>query len=132
MTDISAQAAYIEAMSVVGQAVTFQRLVGVAPNVTISPTGGAAVTCVVRDYIVDTTETAESGYSASSMGSITQGDRQILVMSADLSSAGFPLPLAKGDQAVIAATGEVLVITRVDAAKRIMAGCIEAFGTGVA
>ncbi len=132
MVDVSAQAAYAEAMSVVGQTVTFQRLVGVAPNVTISPTGGAVVTCVVRDYMVDTTETSESGYSASSMGSITQGDRQLLVMSQDLANAGFPLPLQKGDQAIIAATGEVLVITRVDGAKRIMAGCIEAFGTGVA
>lgn len=132
MVDISAQAAYVEAMGIVGQTVTFQRLSGVAPNVTVLPTGGAAVTCVVRDYIVNTTASAQAGYSASSIGAISQGDRQLLVMASDLTGAGFPLPLQKGDQAVIAATGEILVITRVDAAKRIMAGCIEAFGTGVA
>ena len=57
---------------------------------------------------------------------------QILVMAADLAAAGFPLPLQKGDRVVLQAAdetppaGEVLVLTRVDAQKRKLAGCIEA------
>lgn len=126
--DPNAQAAHELAVKTVGQSVTFGRQSGLAPHVTVT---SATVTAIVRDFVVDTTTTAASGYAASQVGSITEGDRQLIVMAQDLAAAGFPLPLQKGDTATIAATGEVLTIVRVDAAKRFMAGCIEAFGSGV-
>lgn len=138
MVDSSAQALYEQAIASTGQPVTFQRLVGQPPSVTISPPGGATVTAVVRNYAPDATQEAASGYSASQVGNLTEGDRQILVMAADLDAQGFPLPLQKGDRVVLQAAdetppaGEVLVLTRVDAQKRKLAGCIEAAGVGVA
>ncbi len=122
----------------VGQPVAFQRLVGQAPNATITPPGGAIVTAAVRSYLPDTTQQAASGYSASQVGNLTEGDRQVLVMAQDLAAAGFPLPLMKGDRIVLQAAdepvpvGEVLTVTRVDAQKRKMAGCVEVYGLGVA
>ena len=86
----------------VGVACTFQRLVGSPPSVTLSPAGGARVTAVVRNYLPDTTQELASGYSASQVGSISQGDRQILVMADDLAAAGFVLPVRKGDQVLVA------------------------------
>ena len=86
----------------VGVACTFQRLVGSPPSVTLSPAGGARVTAVVRNYLPDTTQESATGYSASQVGSISQGDRQILVMADDLAAAGFVLPVRKGDQVLVA------------------------------
>lgn len=107
--------------------VTFRRDAGVAPNVT---TVEATVTALVRGYQLNGQEAAQEGFSTSSGGAITQGDRQIFVMAADLMAAGFPLPLMKGDRVLIE-TGETLVLSSVDALKRAIAGCIEATGTGV-
>lgn len=125
-------AAYLTALAVAGQQVTFQRLVGVAPSVTLSPAGGATVTSAVRQYTPDTTQNSATGWSASQVGSVTLGDRVILVMASDLSAAGFPLPVQKGDQAVIVSTGEVCSVVSVDAALRFAAGCIELKVMGVA
>ena len=138
MPDASAQALTKAAILYCGQPVTFQRLVGQPPSVTLSPSGGAAVSAVVRNYLPDTTAEAASGYSASELGAITEGDRLLIVMACDLAAAGFPLPLQKGDRVVLQAgdelppAGETLTVTRVDAQKRSFAGAIEVEAIGVA
>jgi len=138
MPDASAQAQTKAAILYCGQPVTFQRLVGQAPSVTLSPSGGATVTAVVRDYLPDTTAEAATGYSASEVGAVTEGDRMLIVMAADLAAAGFPLPLQKGDRVVLQEAdelppaGETLTVTRVDARKRYFAGAIEVVAVGVA
>lgn len=124
--------AYVTALRVAGQDVTFQRIVGVAPSATLEPPDGATVTAVVKEYIPDTTQNSATGWSASQIGSVTVGDRVILVMSKDLADAGFPMPVQKGDQAIIVCTGETLSIVSVDASKRFAAGCIELKAMGVA
>jgi hypothetical protein len=133
MPDASAQALTKAAILYCGQPVTFQRLVGQPPSVTLSPSGGAAVSAVVRNYLPDTTAEAASGYSASELGAITEGERLLIVMAADLAAAGFSLPVQKGDQVVLSGTtGELLVVTRADAQKRYFAGAIEVVAVGVA
>ena len=116
----------------VGETVTFSRWTGGAPNGVQSPSGGAAVTAKVSTWAPDTTQTAASGLSASQVGSIPEGARFLLVMAADLAAAGFPLPVMKGDWAVLASTGEQLTITHSDPHKRQIAGAIEIWGVGVA
>jgi hypothetical protein len=133
MPDASAQALTKAAILYCGQPVTFQRLVGQPPSVTLSPSGGATVSAVVRNYLPDTTAEAASGYSASELGAITEGERLLIVMAADLAAAGFSLPVQKGDQVVLSGTtGELLVVTRADAQKRYFAGAIEVVAVGVA
>lgn len=108
-----------------GAQVTFQRVTGLAPNVTIV---SATVTALVRNYQPDGVAESQTGYSGSQVGAITLGDRQILVMASDLAAQNFPLPLKKGDNALVADTGEKLKLTRVDMTKRAIAACIEAYG----
>jgi hypothetical protein len=84
----------------------------------------------VRDYKIDTPEMGQEGFKAANPGAITQGDREILVMADDLSAAGFPLPVEKGDR-VAAETGEKMNVTQVDALKRGIAGCIELVAAGI-
>ncbi len=119
----------------VGQAVTFSRPVGTAPNITLTPIGGVTVTAKVFVYAPDTTQEAATGYPASQIGAVTIGDRQVLVMTSDLVAGGYPLPVQKGDQIALSdplvGTGEVLVVTQVDMAKRAIAGCIEIKALGV-
>jgi hypothetical protein len=110
-----------------GLQVTFTRVVGIAPNAT---TTSATVKAVVRDYKIDTPEMGQEGFKAANPGAITQGDREILVMADDLSAAGFPLPVEKGDR-VAAETGEKMNVTQVDALKRGIAGCIELVAAGI-
>jgi hypothetical protein len=134
MVDQALQAAHKRAIARAGQAVTFLRLSGVEPNVT---TISAAATAVVRDYLPDRQVQTQEGYGSGDVGGITQGERQILVMSADLAAAGWPLNgagfavLQKGDKVTVMMTGEELQVTRVDPGKRYLAGCLEAYAVGV-
>ncbi len=134
--DPAAQARYRRALSRNGQQVRFARPSGVAPNVVLIPPGGATVTARVMDYLPDGVAASESGYSSSALGGITQGERRIIVMADDLSGAGFPLPAQKGDLTTLlddaGAEIETLLVTRVDASKRALAGAIELSATGVA
>lgn len=133
MTDVGAQAAYATAINQIGLTVTFQRVVGTAPTATLAPLNGAVVKAIVRGVAPDTVETSASGYSASQIGALGQGDREVIVMAADLSAAGFPIPLQCGDQILLAAEdgGEVLSVTRPDPAKRKIAGVISCLAVGV-
>ncbi len=120
--DPSAQAFTRQGIMLVGVQVTFERVTGFAPNaMTIS----ATVTAKVMKYALDTVSVAETGYSASKPGSIRQGDREVLVMAADLAAQNFPLPIRKNDRVVVVETGDTLNVIAVDANKRAMAGCIE-------
>ena len=104
--------------------VTFQRVTGAAPNVTILT---ATICALVRNYLPDSTAASQQGYSSGQVGGLTVGERSFLVMADDLANAGFPLPLQKGDNLLHADTGEKLTITRIDPHKRGIAGAIEGF-----
>jgi len=129
MVDLSTQAAYEEAFAVCGVAATVQRVSGFAPNVTVL--AQASITAIVRNITADSTATASAGIGASQMGSIEQGDRTVIVMASDLSAAGFPLPVQRGDQVVLPDSSEVLNVLRVDPYKRALAGAIELTVVGV-
>ena len=102
MIDASMQADHARAIGARGQSVTFSRWIGAPPSRTQNPAGGATVTAMVATYQLDGRQAASAGYSASQIGSITEGDRFLIVMAADLTAAGFTLPVQKGDQAVLA------------------------------
>lgn len=122
-------ASYRRAIARAGlSAVTFKRITGFAPNTAVV---SATVQAVVRDYNPDTTSVAQTGYAATKLGAMTEGDRMIIVMATDLFDARFPLPLKKNDKVVIVETGEELNITVVDASKRAVAGAIELKASGV-
>jgi hypothetical protein len=129
MVDPAAQAFAAQGVYRAGVAVTFLRTEGVSPNVI---TTSAAVTAILRGVLADPTEEAQTGYSGSQVGAITQDDRQCIVVAADLCNAGFPLPVAKGDKIVETTSGEKFTITRVDAYKRALSGTIEIVCVGVA
>lgn len=112
----------------VGVPVTFSRLTGFAPNVTQYT---ASVTAVVRLVLADGEAESRAGLGSSKPGSITQDDREIIVMADDLSNAGYPLPVQKGDRVTINDTTEAFDITKVDGYRRAMSGAIEMTATGV-
>src|SRR5579872_1031467 len=109
--------------------VTFKRVEGFAPNaVTIT----ATVSAIVRLYTPDIAEPRQLGYSTSRVGGISEGDRLIIVMAADLAAQKFPLPLRKNDKAILSSNGDELNVVAVDASKRSAAGAIEVKAAGVA
>ena len=73
----------------------------------MTPTDGATVFATVRNYQPDTTAEAATGYSASRVGAISEGDRLLIVMARNLAAADFPLPLQKGDRVVLQASDEL-------------------------
>lgn len=129
--DPAINAAYARAFARLGVAVsvTFKRATGFAPGAVTTQT--ATVMAVVRDYNPDTTSVAQTGYAATKIGAITEGDRVIIVMATDLANAAFPLPLKKNDKIIIVDTGDELNIVDVDAYKRAAAGAIELKAAGV-
>lgn len=129
MSDPGALAAYRQALAINGVAVTLQRVAGYAPSVTT--VASANVTAIVRQMAPDATAVAQAGLSASMIGAVSQEDRLIIVLADDLAAAGFPLPVAKGDQIVLPNSSEVLNVTRVDPYKRAIAGAIELYAAGV-
>jgi head-tail adaptor len=106
-----------------GAQVTFQRSVGLAPNITIV---SATVTALVKSAQPGGDAQKEAGYAG--RGAPITTAREILVMADDLATQGFSLPLEMNDSALIIDTGERLKIIRVDMSKRAIAGCIEAMG----
>lgn len=130
MIDPSLQARTAAAIYARGETVTFSRWIGAPPSRTQSPAGGATVTAMVATYRADTIAARSAGYSASNVGAITEGDRFLIVMSADLEAAGFALPVQKGDQVELSLTGETLTVSRSDAHKRQIAGAIEIWAVG--
>ena len=129
MSDLSAVAAYREAFAVNGVGVTIQRVSGYAPNVTT--VASVAVTAIVRNVTADTTAAAQSGLSAATPGAVQQADRLVIVLADDLTAAGFPVPVARGDQVVLPDASEIVNVIRVDPYKRALAGAVEIFVAGV-
>ena len=132
MTDLSTVAAYREAFAVAGVAVTIQRVAGYSGSGSgVTTVSSVSVNAIVRNVTMDTTQTAQTGLSASSPGAIPQDDRLVIVMADDLDAAGFPLPVVKGDLIVLSLSAEQLQVTRVDPYKRALAGAIEITAAGV-
>ena len=129
MTDPGASAFLQQSLALAGLPVTLQRVSGEAPNVTT--TFACTINAVVRNLIADTTATAQSGLSAASMGAIEQADRTAIVSALDLTAAGFPLPVARGDQVILPDSAEILNVLRVDAYTRRYQGGIVLTVVGV-
>lgn len=122
-------AAYRRALQKAGVSVTVTRINGFAPNaVTFS---AEKIPAIVRNYTPDGTVVEQTGFAASKVGAISQGDRMVIVMADDLAQAGFPLPLKKNDRIGLS-TGDVLNVTEVDALKRAAGGAVECKAAGVA
>lgn len=130
MTDLSAVAAYREAMAVNGVAITIQRVSGYAPSVTT--VASVPIAAIVRNITADTTAAAQAGLSASTPGAVQQADRLVIVLADDLTAVGFPVPVARGDQIVLPDASELLNVIRVDPYKRAIAGAVEIFAAGIA
>ena len=130
MTDFAKVSAYRNAMARNPVAVTIQRVAGYAPNVTT--VASVVVTAIVRNVTADTTAAAQAGLSAATPGAVQQADRLVIVLADDLAAAGFPVPVAKGDQLVLPDASELITVIRVDPYKRAIAGAIEIFVAGIA
>jgi hypothetical protein len=113
--DTAAVAALQMFLRMSGMSVTVQRVSGVAPNVTVV---SCAVNARVMNLTADTTQTAQAGLGTSMMGVIEQGDRTVIVSAQDLSNAGFPLPVVRGDIVILPDSSEMLNVLRVDAYTR--------------
>lgn len=126
--DATMQAAHANAIALVGVPCTFQRVSGQAPN---ASTFSVTVTALVRSYTPDMTAQARQGEPATRIGSISQGQRQVIVMAEDLAAKRFPLPLRKNDKIIVVDTGQELTIDQVDSFHRAIAGAIELRASGV-
>jgi hypothetical protein len=130
MSDAAISATYRRAFARVAKAlVTFQRVTGFPPNAVTTSFG--PINAVVRDYVPDITAVNETGFAASRLGSITQGDHQVIVLASDLRKIGFPLPVKKNDKILLALTGELINVTSADPFKRELGDAIDIVATGV-
>lgn len=126
-------AAYRDALDKAGVTVTVTRINGFAPNaVTVKAEN---IRAIVRADTPNTTETAQGGYATTRMGAMTEGDRVVILMAADLAALNFPLPVKKNDRITLFDDAgnevDVLNVTTVDAYKRAAAGAIELKAAGV-
>lgn len=134
MSDPNVVAAYRRAFVRCGVPVTVTRLNGQSPNIAKFE---VEVTAIVRNYTPDTTTVAETGFAASKVGAITQGDRMVILIAEDLAGLNFPLPMKKNDRITVRdpitnATVDVLNVTEVDPLKRAVGAAIELKAAGVA
>lgn len=113
--DDSIVAAYERAMTRRGETVTFQRITGQAPNVTVT---SAVVTALVMSY-----SPAGQILAVEPEGAVTLGDRMVIVLDRDLRQALFDLPVRKNDKVIV--RDETLNIESVDPNKRGLAGAVE-------
>jgi hypothetical protein len=129
MIDSEIEAAHREAIAAAdGQRVTVKRITGVAPNATVV---SAEVAARVDTMTPATDEVSRTGHSATKPGAITQTQRKLLVMAADLSAQGYPLPVKKNDEITLA-DGSRLSVVDSDPHKRASGGAIEIIAAGVA
>jgi hypothetical protein len=120
--DTNALEAYRRAIARAGQPVAFQRVTGQAPS---AVTANYQVNAIFRAY----QPTTAVGGAVVRSAEITEGQREFIVLSGDLSDAGFPLPLAKNDKIIVGS--EKFNITEVDPGTRIIAGAIQGKAVGV-
>jgi hypothetical protein len=129
MIDPEIEAAHREAIAAAdGQMVTIKRITGVAPSATIV---SAQVAARVDTMTPATDEVSRTGYSATKPGAITQTQRKLLVMAADLAAQSYPLPIRKNDEITLA-DGSRLSVIDADPHKRAVGGAIEIIAAGVA
>jgi hypothetical protein len=135
MIDPNAQAGYERALERVGTVILFRRVSGFAPN---TATFDAVVRAVFRAY-APATPKGPSEFNTTGIA-VSQGQREFIVLAADLAAKRFPLPLKKNDSILTGAmvgstftpSGEVFNITEVDAGTREIAGAIVGKAEGVA
>jgi hypothetical protein len=134
VTDPNAVAGYRRALARRGQQVIVRRISGDAPN---AVTFDARVAAIVMDY-----QPKQPVSEIKPEGGITLGARNVIVLTADLVAARFPLPVTKNDKVVTnpsaallgrgtAAGDEELNIIAVDPYKRGIAGAIDIVAEGV-
>ena len=128
VVDPGAAAGYERAIARRGRSVTIQRVNGVAPRTAMV---SATVTALVQDDSDDVRETSRTGYGSSEPGSISQGQRMIIVLARDLVAQRFPLPLQKNDKVILSGSTEKLNVNDVDDEKRRFGGAIEIKASGV-
>ena len=128
MIDRGLSASSSRAINRVGQRIIVERVIGFAPNASVI---SVTVIAAIRGKAPDTVEPRRSGYSSSEPGSLSETEREFLVMAQDLDNAGFPLPLQRGDRITIVETGERMNVVRFDSGRRAIAGMIEVTAAGV-
>jgi hypothetical protein len=110
MTPDSVKASYRSMLDEVGESVLIRRYTGTGAN---RPKFDAEVRARVMEF-----------KPAELVGTIQQGDRKLIVLADDLATAQMPLPLRKGDKAVV--SGKELNIEGVDDNTRRIAGVLVA------
>ncbi len=93
MTNPNAVAGYKRAMAIRGRWVILRRVTGQAPN---AATFDATVNAIVTDY-----KTEAPVMAVKREGAITQGGRNIIILTDDLTAARFPLPVKKNDKLIL-------------------------------
>ncbi len=118
----------LRAMMKRGESIVISRYPFTTPTTAIS----ASINAIIRNYAPDSGAASRQGYGSGDLGGVTQGDRSIIVMVADLQAQAWPLPVQKDDKILILSNNELCNVTRVDASKRAIAGAIELEAAGVA
>jgi hypothetical protein len=129
VSDRNVVASYRRAIARAGVAVSFERYAGQPPNRVLAFSSN--VSAIVRDYAPDGASVDRTGYGPGRVGAITEGDRMVIVLAADLAAQKFPLPIEKHDKVRRLDNGDLLDITEVDPFKRAIAGAIELKAAGV-
>ena len=102
---------YKRALDLAGEQIVIRRYAGTGPN---RPKLEEPARARVTDF-----EAAEL------VGGIQQGDRKLIVLAEDLETAQFPLPLVKGDKAVV--RGKEMNIEAADDSTRRVGGVLVAY-----
>jgi hypothetical protein len=129
VSDPNVVASYRRAIGRAGVPVSFERYAGQPPNRVLA--SSSSVTAIVRDYAPDGAAVDRMGYGPGRVGAITEGDRMVIVLAADLAAQRYPLPIEKHDKVRRLDNGDLLDITEVDPFKRTLAGAIELKAAGV-
>jgi hypothetical protein len=131
MIDPTIEASYKDNIARVGKLVRFIRITGQAPR---TAKFSADVMAVVTDYVPEHTV-----LDVKREGSITQGQRHLIVVNGDLTAKGFVLPIQKNDKVIVGrenvddwiVDGEPeFNVTRTDPNKRHIAGATEVWIEG--
>jgi hypothetical protein len=124
--DENAKAAFRRALHKTGVRVIFRRISGQAGVGSGVTTRDCPVTAIFRSYMA---ATPIGGSLAPD--SITEGDRQFMVLEDDLLDGGFPVPLLKNDRIVFSeSSNETFNIVDIDYGTRRAAGVIEGRARG--
>ena len=111
MTPEALKASYRRAMNEAGETVKIRRYTGAGSN---------------RPWFECEVMARVTGFEPEELvGAIVQGDRKLIVLAEDLIAAQFPLPIVKGDRAIV--RGKELNIEAADDSTRRVAGVLVAY-----